>query len=47
MLQRVGGQLKPRLDLLHHVILIELGEQRRDLSLAERVVQHIVDGLNA
>ncbi len=36
--------LELRRHLQHHVILVELGEHGRDLALAERVVERVVDG---
>ena len=44
-LERLGVLLKARGDLEDHVVLIELGEDRRDLALAEGVVEGVVDGL--
>ena len=36
-------QLKPRIGLQNHVILVQLRVHRIDLALTERVVQCIVD----
>ncbi len=43
MVQLVGVQLKLRLRLQNHVVLVQLRVHRIDLPLAERVVERIVD----
>src|SRR6266478_4431389 len=45
ILQRIWVLLKLRADLEHHVILIQLGEDSRNLALSERVVQNVINGL--
>ena len=42
---RSGVCMKFGLNFQHDMILIELGEHRRDLPLAESVVQRVVDRL--
>jgi hypothetical protein len=37
------GMLEARGDLEHDAVLVELGEDRRDLALAERVVERVGD----
>ena len=43
--ERRGVLLEPWLDLQHHVMLVELAEDGRDLALAEGVVEGVVDRL--
>ena len=43
ILQRIRILLEARIHFHHHVVLIELRENRRHLPLAKRVVQRIVD----
>ena len=43
--QRIGVPLKPRLDFQHHMILVQLREDRRYETLSECVVQSVVDHL--
>ena len=45
MLERAGVDLKSRIEFEHDVILVELREYRRDLPLAEGVVERVVDRL--
>ena len=45
LVERVELALQFRQDLQDHVIAVELGEILRDLALAERVVQRVVDQL--
>ena len=45
VVHRVGGLGKVRQDLQHHVILVQLREDDRNLPLAEGVIQSVVDGL--
>ena len=46
MLSRSSGFCWKRgLDLQHHAVLVQLREHRRDLPLAERVVERVVDHL--
>ena len=45
LVQRVEAALQLRQDLQDHVIAVELGEILRDLALAERVVERVVDQL--
>jgi len=44
-LERVRIVLELGRDLEDHVVLVELGEDGRDLALAEGVVERVVDGL--
>ena len=44
-LRSLGLLLELRLDLLHHPVLVQLGENRRHLALAVGVVQGVVDHL--
>ena len=43
--QRVGCLLELRFDFENDAILVELGENDRDLPLAERVVKRVVNRL--
>ncbi len=43
IIKRVRTGLETRIDLKHHVILIERGKHRRDDALAESVVESIVN----
>src|SRR5260370_19826502 len=45
VLQPDRRPLELRRGLEHHMVLVELGEQSRDLSLAEGVVERVVDHL--
>ena len=45
MFQIIGAILKFGLHFQHHAVLIELGEPRRDLPLAEGAVQSVIDHL--
>jgi hypothetical protein len=38
-----GILLELRIDFQHHVVLVQLREHRRDLPLAEGVVERVVD----
>ena len=45
-LQRIRDRLlKLRVHFQHHVVLVQLREDGRDLALAEGVIQRVVDGL--
>ena len=44
--QGVGRQLECRIDLLDDVILVRLRKDRCDLTLTERIIQFVVDGLD-
>ena len=44
MVQLVGIQLKLRLTLENHMVLIHLRIHRVNLALAESVVQSVIDG---
>ena len=41
--ERVGVFAELGLDLEHHAVLVQLREHDRDLPLAERVVERVVD----
>jgi hypothetical protein len=45
--QRLGAELVSRADFLDDMVLIIRREQRRDLPLAECIIQRVVDRLNA
>src|SRR5215831_742199 len=45
ILESGGMALKIGQGLEHYVVLVELGEERRDLALAESVVERVVNGL--
>ena len=47
VVQRIGIAAEPGCHFQHNVILIQLGEHRRDQSLAECIVERIIDGLHA
>jgi hypothetical protein len=40
-----SGSGKVRVNLQHHVVLVQLGKDNRNLPLAEGVIERIVDGL--
>jgi len=45
LLRSLGFVLELRPDFKYHVILIQLGEDGRDLALSESVIQRVVDVL--